>query len=166
MGRGEGDFGGPGRKVRDLVEKIRNDLERVETAPKLREVYIVVPKELKYSASHEWVKIEGKKVRIGITDYAQQQLGDVVFVDLPAVGEQFTAKSTMATIETITTVSDIIAPLSGEIIEVNDSLEHSPEWVNQDPYGKGWIAIIEPADPDELKDLLDASAYSALLGKK
>lgn len=123
---------------------------------------MVVPKELKFSASHEWVKIEGKKVRIGITDYAQKQLGDIVFVDLPAIGEQFIIRNTMATIESITTVSDIAAPISGEIIEINDNLEHSPEWVNQDPYGKGWIAVIEPSDPAELQNLIDATAYSEL----
>lgn len=126
----------------------------------------MVPKELKYSVNHEWVKIEGRKVTIGITEYAQKQLGDIVFVDLPAVGEQFAAKNTMATIESITTVSDITAPVSGEIIEINDNLEHSPEWVNQDPYGKGWIAVVEFSDPTELKNLLDATAYSNLIGKK
>lgn len=126
----------------------------------------MIPKDLKYTTEHEWVKIEGNRVKIGITDYAQRELGDVVFVDLPAAGEQITAKATMATIESVKAVSEIYAPLTGEVMETNDNLEHSPELVNQDPYGKGWIAIVEPVDPEELKGLMDAAAYAKLTGEK
>lgn len=125
----------------------------------------MLPKDLKYTQDHEWVKMDGNRVSVGITEYAQKELGDVVFVDLPSVGEKVTAKNSMATIESVKAVSEIFAPISGEILETNDALEHSPELVNQDPYGKGWIAIIEVSDPDELKELLTADGYAALIGE-
>lgn len=124
----------------------------------------MLPKDLKYTEEHEWVKLDGDLVKIGITDYAQKELGDVVFVDLPSVGDKITAKDPIATIESVKAVSEIYAPISGEVMEINDSLEHSPEFVNQDPYGKGWVIIIEPTDPKELDDLLTAAAYSSLIG--
>jgi glycine cleavage system H protein len=127
---------------------------------------IVLPKNLKYTSEHEWIKINGDRVVVGITDYAQNELGDVVFVDLPSVGDKIVAKDPIATIESVKAVSEIYAPISGEIMEINDSLEHSPEFVNQDPYGKGWIMIIEPADPKEMDELLSPSAYSSLIGAK
>jgi len=126
----------------------------------------MLPKDLKYTSEHEWVKIEGERVTIGITEYAQKELGDVVFVDLPGVGEKVKTKDAMATIESVKAVSDIYAPISGEVMEANDNLEHSPELVNQDPYGKGWIVVIEPSDADELGELLTPDAYAALIGVK
>lgn len=126
----------------------------------------MLPKDLKYTSEHEWIKIEGERVVVGITEYAQKELGDVVFVDLPGVGEKVKMKEAMATIESVKAVSEIYAPISGEVMEVNDTLEHSPELVNQDPYGKGWIAIIEPLDTKELDELLTPEAYAALIGEK
>lgn len=126
----------------------------------------MLPKDLKYTSEHEWVKIENDKVIVGITDYAQKELGDVVFVDLPATGEKVKIKEAMATIESIKAVSEIFAPLSGEVMEVNDTLEHSPELVNQDPYGKGWIVVIEPEDLKEIEELLTPDAYGELIGEK
>jgi glycine cleavage system H protein len=127
---------------------------------------ILLPKDLKYTEEHEWVKLDGDLVKIGITDYAQKELGDVVFVDLPSVGDKITAKEPIATIESVKAVSEIYAPISGEVMEINDSLEHSPEFVNQDPYGKGWVIIVEPTDPKEIDDLLTAAAYSSFIGAK
>ncbi|HOJ79164.1 MAG TPA: glycine cleavage system protein GcvH [Bacillota bacterium] len=126
----------------------------------------MLPEDIKYTTEHVWLKIEDDRVVIGITDYAQKELGDVVFVDLPAVGERFTAGDAMITIESVKAVSEINIPISGEIMETNDDLEHSPELINQDPYRKGWIAVIEPSDPNELKGLLTAKAYSNHIGKK
>jgi glycine cleavage system H protein len=125
----------------------------------------LVPKDLRYTADHTWVKAEGDRVKVGITDYAQKELGDVVFVDLPDVGDTFSAQSVLASIESVKVVSEINAPVSGEIMEVNDDLEHSPELVNQDPYKKGWIAIIEYSEKNELKGLMSASEYAALIGE-
>jgi glycine cleavage system H protein len=111
------------------------------------------------------VKVEGDRVKVGITDYAQKELGDVVFVDLPDVGEVFATNNMLVSIESVKTVSEINAPVSGEIMEVNEDLEHSPELVNQDPYKKGWIAIIEYSEKNELKGLMSASEYAALIGE-
>lgn len=124
----------------------------------------MVPKDLKYTSEHEWVKVQGDRVIVGITEYAQEELGDIVFVDLPSVGEKVTAKSAMASIESVKAVSEIYAPISGEIMETNDDLEHSPEMVNQDPYGKGWITVIEPSEPKELQALLNPDDYVKLIG--
>ena len=124
----------------------------------------MLPKELKYTTEHEWVKLEGDRVKIGITEYAQHELGDVVFVDLPGIGEKFAIKNPLATIESVKAVSEIFAPVSGEVMEINDALEHSPELVNQDSYGNGWIAIIELSDPSEFDGLLTAAAYAKLIG--
>ncbi len=126
----------------------------------------MLPKDLKYTSEHEWIKIEGERVIVGITEYAQKELGDVVFVDLPGVGEKVKVKDAMATIESVKAVSEIYAPISGEVMEVNDTLEHSPEMINQDPYGNGWIAIIEPSDAKELNELLSPDAYAGLIGEK
>lgn len=126
----------------------------------------MLPKELKYTSEHEWIKNEGQRVTVGITEYAQKELGDVVFVDLPGVGEKVKVKDAIATIESVKAVSEIYAPISGEVMEVNDALEHSPELINQDPYGKGWIAVIEPEDTKEFDELLTPEAYAALIGEK
>lgn len=125
----------------------------------------MLPKDLKYSPEHMWLKINGDRVKVGVTDYAQKEFGDVVYVELPAIGEKVSPQNLMLTIESVKTVSEIHAPISGEVMEVNDTLEHSPELINQDPYQKGWIAIIEPSNPQELKDLLNAPAYTGLIGK-
>lgn len=126
----------------------------------------MLPKKLKYTSEHEWIKNEGQRVTVGITEYAQKELGDVVFVDLPGVGEKVKVKDAIATIESVKAVSEIYAPISGEVMEVNDALEHSPELINQDPYGKGWIAVIEPEDTKEFDELLTPEAYAALIGEK
>ena len=123
-----------------------------------------VPEELKYSKDHEWAKVEdGGTVRIGITDYAQDALGDVVYVDVPTVGAEVKANDTFSEVESTKSVSDIYAPIDGTVVEVNADLADAPERVNEDPYGEGWIAVIQPADPSQLDALLDAAAYQALI---
>lgn len=118
-----------------------------------------VPKDLKYSVDHEWVKVEGNLARIGITDFAQSELGDIVFIELPAVGDEVTAGDTFGSIESVKTVSDLFNPVSGKVVEVNQELEDHPEWVNEDPYGKGWMIVVEMSHPDELEKLLSAEEY-------
>jgi glycine cleavage system H protein len=121
------------------------------------------PEHLKYSAEHEWVAVDGTRARIGITDYAQDALGDVVFVNLPAVGTTVAASATCAEVESTKSVSDIYAPVSGEIVEVNDALDDAPEKVNADPYGDGWIFVVEMSDAGELDALMDAAGYRGLV---
>jgi glycine cleavage system H protein len=123
-----------------------------------------VPEELRYSAEHEWVRVDGPRARIGITDYAQDALGDVVYVQLPAVGSAVVAGASCAEVESTKSVSEIYAPLSGTVVAVNTELEDTPEQVNREPYGRGWIFEIETADAGELSRLLDAEAYRRLLG--
>lgn len=119
---------------------------------------------LKYSKEHEWVEVIGdNKVRIGITDYAQHSLGDIVFVELPGVGDQAEADESMGTVESVKAVSDVYSPVSGEVLEVNEALEDDPEIVNNDPYGEGWMAIVELSDPSQLDGLLTAEQYEALI---
>lgn len=125
----------------------------------------MVPRGLKYTREHEWVKIEGNRATIGITDFAQHELGDVVFVDLPDVGQKMTSGATLASVESVKAVSDVYAPLIGEVVAVNEDLEHSPEYVNQDPYGKGWIAVIEISEPSQLPELMSAEEYEPLTKK-
>lgn len=121
------------------------------------------PEHLKYSAEHEWVAVDGSRARIGITDFAQDALGDVVFVNLPAVGTAVSAAATCAEVESTKSVSDIYAPVSGEIVEVNGSLDDAPEKVNTDPYGDGWIFVVEMSDPGELDALMDAAGYRGMV---
>ncbi|MBP2634615.1 MAG: gcvH 3 [Firmicutes bacterium] len=121
-----------------------------------------IPKELKYSKDHEWVRVEGNIAVIGISDYAQSQLGDVVFVEVPAVGVELSAGSGLAVVESVKAVSDVYAPVSGKVIESNEALADAPELINQQPYGDGWIAKIEIADKAELERLLDSQAYEQL----
>ena len=121
------------------------------------------PEQLKYSAEHEWVAVDGTRARIGITDYAQDSLGDVVYVNLPAVGTAVTAAATCAEVESTKSVSDIYAPVSGQIVEVNTALDDAPERVNADPYGDGWIFVVEMSDPGELDALMDAAAYRGMV---
>ncbi len=117
------------------------------------------PEDLKYHKEHTWVKASGKKATIGITDYAQDALGDIVYIDLPDVDTSVEANSEIGEIESTKTTSSIISPISGRVIEVNEELSESPEIINEDPYGKGWIAILEIEDRSELDDLMDFSEY-------
>jgi glycine cleavage system H protein len=124
----------------------------------------VIPDDLTYTKEHEWVASTGDDtVRIGITDYAQDQLGDVVFVQLPAVGETTRQGDSLGEVESTKSVSDVYAPLSGEVVARNDALEETPELVNSDPYGEGWMIELRLTEPGELDELLDADAYRALL---
>lgn len=121
-----------------------------------------VPDELRYTSDHEWAKVEGAVVRVGITDYAQDALGDVVFIDLPPPGKTVTAGGTLGEVESTKSVSELYAPVSGTVIEVNEPLANEPERLNQDPYGNGWICLVEASDLGELERLLDADGYRAL----
>ncbi|MFM8303121.1 MAG: glycine cleavage system protein GcvH [Actinomycetota bacterium] len=121
------------------------------------------PEQLQYSSEHEWVAVDGTRARIGITDFAQDSLGDVVFVNLPAPGTTVRAGGTCAEVESTKSVSDIYAPVSGEIVEVNATLDDAPERVNADPYGDGWIFVVEMTDPAELDALMDAAAYRRMV---
>ncbi|MBU5467262.1 glycine cleavage system protein GcvH [Virgibacillus sp. MSJ-26] len=118
-----------------------------------------LPKDLLYSEEHEWVKKEDDKVRIGITDFAQDELGDIVFVELPEVGDELEADEPFGSVESVKTVSELYAPLSGKVVEVNEELEDSPEFVNESPYEKAWMVVIEPSDDSEYDDLLSAEGY-------
>lgn len=122
-----------------------------------------VPDDLRYSTDHEWVRLDGDRIRIGITDYAQDALGDVVFVQVPEVGAKVDAGASISEVESTKSVSEIYAPVAGTIVEANADLETQPEQINGDPYGEGWICVIELADPSALDALLDAGAYRALL---
>ncbi len=122
-----------------------------------------IPANLKYSPDHEWVKVDGNIATVGITDFAQGQLGDVVFVDIPSEGETLAKADVFGAIEAVKTVADAFMPVSGKIVEINTALEDSPESVNKDPYNSGWMVKIEMSDPSEIDSLLDADAYKALL---
>jgi glycine cleavage system H protein len=122
-----------------------------------------VPEQLRYSSDHEWVSRDGDVVRIGITDYAQDALGDVVFVQVPTVGSVVTAGSTITEVESTKSVSDIYAPVSGTVVETNEDLADTPQRVNEDPYGEGWICVLELADEAEVSGLLDAAGYRSLV---
>lgn len=122
-----------------------------------------IPQELKYTSEHEWIRIEGDIAYVGITDYAQEQLGDIVFVDISTIGETLKAGDTLGTIEVVKTISDIFLPIGGEVLEQNEELADRPELVNQDPYGKGWLIKMKLAANVDTSSLLDAEAYKALL---
>jgi glycine cleavage system H protein len=121
------------------------------------------PDELRYSSDHEWVRVDANRVRVGITDYAQDALGDVVFVDVPDVGTKVDAGQSFSEVESTKSVSDIYAPIAGTIVEVNTDLNDTPERLNDDPYGDGWICVIEPDDLGQLDELMDAEAYRSLV---
>lgn len=123
------------------------------------------PDGLRYSKEHEWVRVEDGRVVIGITDYAQDALGDVVYVELPDVGLAVVADASIAEIESTKSVSEVYCPVTGVVVEVNAALNDTPEAINEDPYGRGWIFAIEPADANELDGLLDAAAYEAFLAE-
>lgn len=122
------------------------------------------PQELKYTKDHEWIRIEGDIAVIGITAYAQGELGDIVYVDVDALGETLDAEETFGSVEAVKTVSDLFMPLGGEIIEFNEELEETPEAVNEDPYGKGWMVKVKISDLSELDTLLSAADYQKILG--
>ena len=121
-----------------------------------------VPEDLRYSEEHEWVAVSGDRVRVGITDYAQDALGDVVFVQLPDVGATVVAAQSCGEVESTKSVSDVYSPVSGRVVETNRALDETPEHVNSDPYGDGWMFVVEMSDPAELESLLDAAAYRRL----
>ena len=122
-----------------------------------------VPAELKYTKEHEWIRVEGEEAVVGITDYAQSQVGDIVFVECETVGDALEAGETFGTVEAVKTVSDLYLPVAGEVLEFNEELEGEPELVNKDPYGKGWIVKIKISDETELDGLLNADAYKAII---
>jgi|TARA_B100000768_G_scaffold34234_1_gene32819 glycine cleavage system H protein len=123
-----------------------------------------VPSDLKYTKDHEWVKIDGDTVTVGITDFAQSELGDIVYVEVDALDETLDADSVFGTVEAVKTVSDLFLPVAGEIVEFNESLEEEPEKVNDDPYGDGWMIKIKVADTADLETLLSADDYKAIIG--
>jgi glycine cleavage system H protein len=123
-----------------------------------------IPSELKYTKDHEWIQVDGDVATIGITDFAQGELGDIVYVEVETVDETLEKEEVFGTVEAVKTVSDLFLPVSGEIIEFNESLEEEPEKVNEDPYGEGWMIRIRMSDPSEVDELLDADAYKELVG--
>ncbi|TCP59385.1 glycine cleavage system H protein [Tumebacillus sp. BK434] len=124
-----------------------------------------VPSDLKYSKEHEWVRVDGNRAYIGITDFAQSELGDIVFVELPEDGGEITANTTFGTVESVKTVSDLYAPVSGKIVEINAALNDAPEKVNESPYEDAWMLVVELTDTAELDNLLSADEYTALISK-
>jgi glycine cleavage system H protein len=125
----------------------------------------MVPPDLRYTKDHEWVRLDGDEAVIGITDYATNQLGDIVFVELPDAGRALSQFATFGVVESVKAVSDLFAPVSGEVVTGNDALAAAPELVNSDPYGEGWMLRIRLANPSEVDELLDATAYGALIAE-
>ncbi|WP_078429952.1 glycine cleavage system protein GcvH [Alkalihalobacterium alkalinitrilicum] len=124
-----------------------------------------LPQELKYSEEHEWVKIEGNKVHIGITDFAQSELGDIVFVELPEIGDEITADEPFGSVESVKTVSELYAPVSGKVVEINEGLDDAPELVNESPYEKAWMIVVELSDASELDKLMSAEKYQEMISE-
>ncbi len=125
----------------------------------MKEKTLGFPEDRRYAESDEWIRIDGAVARIGLTDYAQFELSDVVFVELPETGSQVESGEAFGVVESVKAVSDLIAPISGEVVQVNEELDEHPEWVNEDPYGRGWIIAIAPEDPNAIDELLSAEAY-------
>ena len=121
-----------------------------------------LPKDLKYSEEHEWVKQEGNQIRIGITDFAQSELGDIVFVELPEVGDEIEIDEPFGSVESVKTVSELYAPISGKVVAINEDLDDSPELVNESPYEKAWMVLVEPSDTSELDKLMTAEQYDEM----
>lgn len=121
------------------------------------------PQDYRYTKDHEWIKVEGDRGRIGITDYAQKQLGDVVFLELPEVGKSLTAGEQFGTVESVKAVSELFSPVGGEVVEVNGAITAKPEIVNQDPHGKAWMIVVRMTDPGAIGALMDATAYAAFV---
>jgi glycine cleavage system H protein len=126
-------------------------------------MFVEFPEDLRYTKEHEWVRLEGTRARVGITDFAQDALGDVVYVDLPEIGAVVQAGQPLGEVESTKSVSDVFSPVSGAIVERNPLVDDRPELVNEQPYGDGWLVAIEPSDPDAIGTLLDAEAYRALV---
>ncbi|KGR82634.1 glycine cleavage system protein GcvH [Lysinibacillus odysseyi] len=124
-----------------------------------------IPKDLHYTQEHEWVKIEGNKVRVGITDFAQHELGDIVFVELPEVGDTVTFNEPFGSVESVKTVSELYSPVSGTVVEVNEELSDNPEFVNESPYENAWMVVVELSDESEVEKLLSAEAYEELIAE-
>lgn len=122
-----------------------------------------LPKDLHYSEEHEWVKVEGDKVRIGITNHAQDELGDIVFVELPEEGDDIEADEPFGSVESVKTVSELYAPISGKVVEVNEELDDSPEFVNESPYEKAWMVVVKPNDASQIEALMTAEEYQAMI---
>ena len=123
-----------------------------------------IPPELKYTKEHEWIRVEGDEIVIGVTDFAQGELGDVVFIEIETQGESLSKGETFGTIEAVKTVSDLYMPVDGEVLEVNSALEDTPELVNSEPFEGGWMIRVKMSDPSQLDDLMSAEAYGALIG--
>jgi glycine cleavage system H protein len=123
-----------------------------------------IPSNLRYTKEHEWIRVEGNEAYVGITDYAQSELGEIVFVDINTEGETLAQEEVFGSVEAVKTVSDLNMPVSGEVLEINDAINDQPELVNNDPYGEGWMIKISVASPEELDNLLDAEGYKALIG--
>jgi glycine cleavage system H protein len=123
------------------------------------------PEDVQYTKEHEWARVQGNRVTVGITDFAQEELGDVVYVELPEVGRVVEAMGTFGVVESVKAVSDLYAPVSGTVVEVNTRLEERPELVNQSPYEDGWMIVLDPSNPGELQQLLDARAYQAYIAQ-
>jgi glycine cleavage system H protein len=124
------------------------------------------PKELRYSEEHEWVKVAGNKVHIGITEFAQDELGDIVFVELPEVGDEIEADEPFGSVESVKTVSELYAPVSGKVIEINEELEDSPELVNESPYEKAWMIVVELSNESELDELMSPEDYQKMVSEE
>ena len=122
------------------------------------------PSNLRYTKEHEWIRVEGNEAYVGITDYAQSELGEIVFVDINTEGETLAQEEVFGSVEAVKTVSDLNMPVSGEVLEINETINDQPELVNNDPYGEGWMIKISVANPEELNNLLDAEGYQALIG--
>lgn len=122
-----------------------------------------IPKDLRYSKEHEWVKVEDGKIRVGITEFAQSELGDIVFVELPEVGDEVAVDESFGSVESVKTVSELYAPVSGKVVEVNEDLDDSPEYVNESPYEKAWMIVIEPSALSEVDNLLTPEAYEEMI---
>ena len=123
-----------------------------------------IPGNLRYTKDHEWLRLEGETAVVGITEFAQNELGDIVFIEVETIGENLDKEETFGTIEAVKTVSDMFMPLAGEVVEFNEALTEKPEKVNQDPYGEGWIVKIKVTDPSQVEELLDAAQYKELVG--
>jgi glycine cleavage system H protein len=130
-----------------------------------QEAQVEYPEDLRYTNDHEWVRVEGSLAKIGITDYAQDALGDVVYVDLPEVGASVTANRPLGEVESTKSVSDVISPIGGTVVQKNPMIEDRPELVNEQPYGDGWLVVIEPTDPGAIDGLLDSAAYREIVGQ-
>jgi glycine cleavage system H protein len=144
-----------------LVLRKKNNPNRIDNREDA--IRMNLPSNLKYSEEHEWVRVEGNKAYIGITDFAQSELGDIVFVELPAVGDELEQNKPFGSVESVKTVSELYAPVSGKVVEVNGQLEDSPELVNESPYENAWMVVVELADESEVEKLMDASAYEDMV---